>query len=81
MAPALGIEDIIIPQFDQDEFADYIIKYKPNHIVGVPTHYTSLYEGQKNGKVNFFQNFLNLFLLVVDYFLEGNEQEFNEFFT
>lgn len=78
MAPALGIEDIIIPQFDQDEFADYIIKYKPNHIVGVPTHYTSLMKDKRMEKVN-FSKFLKSISAGGDYFLEGNEQEFNEF--
>lgn len=78
MAPSLGIEDIIIPQFDQDEFADYIIKNKPNHIVGVPTHYTSLMKDKRMQDVD-FSKFLKSISAGGDYFLEGNEREFNEF--
>ena len=61
-----------------DSFADYIIKYKPNHIVGVPTHYTSLMKDKRMEKVN-FSKFLKSISAGGDYFLEGNEQEFNEF--
>lgn len=78
MAPSLGIEDINIPQFDPDCFADYIIKYKPNHIVGVPTHYTSLMHSEKMRNVD-FSGFLKSISAGGDYFLLGSEQEFNEF--
>lgn len=78
MAPALGVKNIIIPQFDQEEFADYIIKNKPNHIVGVPTHYTSLMHSKKIQNID-FSKFLKSISAGGDYFLEGNEKEFNTF--
>ena len=78
MAPSLGVEDIVIPQFDSDCFADYIIKYKPNHIVGVPTHYTSLMHDKKIEGVD-FSGFLKSISAGGDYFLLGSENEFNEF--
>lgn len=78
MAPSLGVEDIIIPQFDQNEFASYILKYKPNHIVGVPTHYTALMKDKKMKNVD-LSKFLKSISAGGDYFLEGNEEEFNNF--
>lgn len=78
MAPSLGVEDIIIPQFDQNKFADYILKYTPNHIVGVPTHYTSLMRDKRMANVD-FSKFLKSISAGGDYFLEENEREFNEF--
>lgn len=78
MASALGIENVIIPQFDQDKFSDYIIKYKPNHIVGVPTHYTSLMNDEKIKNID-FSKFLKSISAGGDYFLDENEKEFNNF--
>jgi long-chain acyl-CoA synthetase len=38
----LGIKLIIIPAFNPDEYDKLLLKYKPNHIAGVPSHYNSL---------------------------------------
>ena len=33
----IGMHVIIIPKFERDKFASLILKYKPNHIMGVPS--------------------------------------------
>ena len=44
---ACGMETILIPQFDPTKFADLLNKYKPNHMVGVPSHYGSIIHSPK----------------------------------
>ena len=39
---ALGMEVVLIPQFDPNKFDKLLDKYRPNHITGVPTHYDSI---------------------------------------
>ena len=36
---SLRMETILIPQFKPEEFDKLILKYKPNHIAGVPAHW------------------------------------------
>lgn len=38
----VGMEVILIPSFNPDEFADLLNKYHPNHMVGVPSHYGNI---------------------------------------
>lgn len=47
MPLTLGMENILIPLFDPDKFADLLLKYKPNHFMGVPTHYEKLLNNKK----------------------------------
>ena len=77
MAPIMGIENIIIPQFDVNEFASDILKYKPNHIVGVPTHCTALMHDHKMDNVNLGE-FLKSISAGGDKFHEEDEIKFNE---
>ena len=44
---ACGMEVILIPQFDPNKFDKLLMKYKPNHMVGVPSHYGNLMESKK----------------------------------
>ncbi|MCM1440093.1 MAG: acyl--CoA ligase [Roseburia sp.] len=44
---AMGMETILIPQFDPAKFADLLNKYKPNHMVGVPSHYNNIIHSDK----------------------------------
>ena len=39
---AVGMEVILIPQFNPNEFDKLLIKHKPNHMVGVPSHYGNI---------------------------------------
>ncbi len=46
-----GMETILIPSFDPAKFADLLNKYKPNHMVGAPSHYDNIIHSPKmNGK-------------------------------
>ena len=42
-----GMETILIPQFNPEKFADLLNKYKPNHMVGVPSHYGNIINSKK----------------------------------
>lgn len=44
---SVGMEVILIPRFDPRKFADYIIKYRPNEMAGVPSHYENLIKDPK----------------------------------
>lgn len=37
-----GLENCLIPVFEPKKFADLVLKYKPNHVVGVPAFFESL---------------------------------------
>ena len=78
MATSLGIKNIIISQFDPDTFAKDILKNKPNHIVGVPTHCTSLIHDKRMKKAD-FSKFLKSISAGGDKFLEEAEKEFDDF--
>ena len=78
MATARGIKNIIISQFDPDTFAKDILKNKPNHIVGVPTHCTSLIHDKRMKNAD-FSKFLKSISAGGDKFLEEAQKEFDEF--
>lgn len=42
MALCLGCEDILIPNFKPEEFDKLILRFRPNHIIAVPTFYQQL---------------------------------------
>ena len=58
MPLCLGLSNVLIPQLDPNKFADLIIKYKPAHLAGVPTHFDRLRNNRKMENVNleFFEN-------------------------
>lgn len=43
----LGMVDVIIPKFDPNSFDEYLLKYKPNHTLGVPKYWEILTKSQK----------------------------------
>lgn len=45
-----GMEVILIPQFNPNEFDKLMIKHKPNHMVGVPSHYGSIIKSPRMNK-------------------------------
>ena len=47
MPLTVGLKQIIIPAFSVDEFASYILKYKPNFFLGVPSHFDQLIKDPK----------------------------------
>ncbi|SFQ41302.1 long-chain acyl-CoA synthetase [Butyrivibrio proteoclasticus] len=44
---SIGMELIIIPKFDPNTYDKLLIKYKPTHIVGVPSHYQKVVDSKK----------------------------------
>lgn len=44
---AVGMEVILIPAFNPNEFPDLMNKYHPNHMVGVPSHYGNIIRSKK----------------------------------
>ena len=47
---ACGMEVVLIPAFKPEEFDKLLMKYKPNHMVGVPSHYENLMKSKKLSK-------------------------------
>ncbi len=47
-----GMEVILIPQFDPSKFDELLVKYKPNHMVGVPSHYGNIIKSKKLQKAD-----------------------------
>ncbi len=43
----VGMEVILIPQFNPKEFDKLLCKYHPNHMTGVPSHYKSLLSSKR----------------------------------
>lgn len=42
MPLAMGFEDVVIPKFTPDELGELVVKYHPNHMMGVPDFYERL---------------------------------------
>ncbi len=42
-----GMEVILIPQFDPNKFDDLLLENRPNHMVGVPSHYGNIIHSKK----------------------------------
>jgi len=43
----IGMETILIPQFDAKKFDELILKYKPIHMVGVPSYWGTIINSKK----------------------------------
>jgi len=43
----LGLEVVIVPKFEPSTIGSLIRKYKPSHMMGVPTHYENLMNSKK----------------------------------
>ena len=46
----IGMETILIPQFDAEKFDELLIKYKPIHMVGVPSYWGTIIKSKKLAK-------------------------------
>ena len=46
----IGMETILIPQFDPKKFDELLIKYKPIHMVGVPSYWGTIIKSKKLAK-------------------------------
>ena len=46
----IGMETILIPQFDAQKFDELLLKYKPIHMVGVPSYWGTIIRSKKLAK-------------------------------
>lgn len=46
----VGMEVILIPQFDPKKFDELLLKHRPNHLTGVPSHYGNILNSNKMKK-------------------------------
>lgn len=46
----IGMETILIPQFDPQKFDELLVKYKPIHMVGVPSYWGTIIKSKKLAK-------------------------------
>lgn len=74
---SVGMKVVLIPAFNPDKFPDYIIKYKPNEIAGVPSHYENLIRSKK--LKNFDLSFLKAPIVGGDSMDPSLERETTEF--
>lgn len=42
-----GMTLIVLPKFDPNKYDELLIKYEPNHIAGVPSHYSTIVQSKK----------------------------------
>ena len=58
MPLSFGVSTILIPKFNVEDFDKLLIKYKPNHVLGVPSFYENLTRSKKikNMDLSFLTN-------------------------
>lgn len=49
---SIGMETILIPQFDPFKFDDLIVKHRPNHMVGVPSYWNTIINSKRLNKMD-----------------------------
>ena len=76
---ALGMEVVLIPSFDPNKFDKLLLKYHPNHVTGVPTHYDSIVKSKKISKEGL--KYLLSPIVGGDKLNELSEEIINEFFN
>ena len=72
-----GMQIDIIPKFESDKFDEYIIKHKPNHIMGVPAYLDSLTVSKK--LKNRDLSFIKTAIVGGDKMVISSEKKVNEF--
>ena len=73
----LGMEDVLIPKFDPDEFSQLLKKYKTPHFVGIPLHFEKLMNDKRCENLDL--SFIKNAGCGGDVIPEDLEKEFNEF--
>lgn len=74
-----GSETVQIPVFDPKKFDELVLKYKPNHVIGVPSFFEMLADSKKVRKKKL--DFLLCAITGGDKLLEGTETHINQFFA
>ena len=77
MPMCLGMTNIIAPILSPKEFTDFMIKYKPNHTITVPTYVENFIEDKKANSMNW--SFLKNLGVGGDSFSEEIEVRVNNF--
>ncbi len=72
-----GLEVVLIPQFDPQKFGRLILKYKAQHMAGVPLHYQGLIKDPKMKNADF--SFIKTTGCGGDAIPTPNEEEVNKF--
>jgi len=75
---AMGMEVILIPQFDPNKFDRLLKKHHPNHVTGVPTHYDSIVKSKVIAKEGL--KYLLSPIVGGDKLNEASEEIINKFF-
>ncbi len=74
-----GLEIVQIPVFDPNQFDQLILKYKPSHVIGVPSFFEKLTTSKKAAKSNL--GFLLCAITGGDKLLEETEAHINQFLS
>lgn len=53
MILGLGLASILVPKFHPDRFAELYVKYRPNHVLGVPSYYEKLFKAPEVQNMDF----------------------------
>lgn len=73
-----GMQIDIIPKFESEKFDEYILKHKPNHIMGVPSYLDSLTKSEKLKNKDL--SFIKTAIVGGDKMVISSEKNVNEFF-
>lgn len=77
MPMCLGITNIIAPILSPEEFTKFMIKYKPNHTITIPSYVSDFVNDEKAKKINFSS--IKHLGVGGDSFSSEKEKEVNEF--
>lgn len=73
-----GLENCLIPVFKPERFVDLVIKYKPNHVVGVPAFFENLANSNKLKNRNI--SYLTSYITGGDRMLVATEKHINKIY-
>ena len=73
------LENCLIPVFNPRKFADYLLKYKANHVIGVPSFFETLVKSEKVRKKDL--SFVTSCITGGDKMLVETERQINKFFA
>ena len=76
---ALGMTNILIPAFKPEDFCGYVLKYKPNHLMGVPAFFETMADDPHFDGVDL--SFIHDVVTGGDSMSAAAEQKINAFFT
>lgn len=72
-----GVEIALIPSYKPEDFPELLLKYKPNHVMGVPRFYEFMLQNKKAKKSDF--DFLHNIISGGDKMAPINEKKVNKF--